>query len=328
MAMHTPAFWNRKTILSTSLLPVAAIYGYLARARYRAISPVILPVPVLCVGNAVAGGAGKTPVALALGAMYRARGIKAHYLSRGYGGSERGPLLVDPSRHDASQVGDEPLLLAEILPTWIARDRVQGGQAAIAAGAQTILLDDGYQNPSLRKTVSLLVIDGAHGFGNHRLIPAGPLRESVVCAFARADAVILLGEDETGALAALPPSCPLLRGTVTPLPEIARLSGKRVLAFAGIARPEKFRRTLESAGCEVAVWLEYPDHYSFKPADLAHIRSQADRADAVIVTTAKDYIRLPQAMRDGILPVRVEMRFDDPDAAWAVIAAKAGFADA
>ena len=241
----------------------------------------------------------------------KAHGKKVHYLSRGYKGSLSGPVLVDPQKHKASQVGDEPLLLAVQLPTWVARDRVKGAQAAIKAGAEMIIMDDGFQNPSLHKDVSLLVIDGSYGFGNGFLLPAGPLREPVEEAFRRATAIVLMGNDGHGILDGIPKNLPVLRAAIEPLPEARALEHVAVLAFAGIARPRKFYRTLSALGCDVRRMVAYPDHYRFKAKDFDFLLQTARQLEARLVTTEKDYMRLPEKMRAEVTPVPVEAVFED-----------------
>ena len=198
--MRAPIFWKDKGLLSTALLPASAIFYGLAQARKMGVTPKEFTAKIICIGNLVAGGAGKTPVALALGEMLKKLGRNAHYLSRGYKSRNSGIMRVDLSRHNARDVGDEPLLLAELLPTGVAKDRASGAQAAVKAGAEIIIMDDGFQNPYLHKDVSLLVIDGHYGYGNGRLIPAGPLREPFASAMQRANAVIMIGEDRHGIL--------------------------------------------------------------------------------------------------------------------------------
>ena len=210
--MRAPEFWSGKPgVVAALLSPIAALYAA-TTARRMTRHGQKLALPVICCGNATAGGAGKTTVALDLGERLSARGLAPHFLLRGYGGKLKGPARVDPAAHDSRAVGDEALLLAAIAPTWVSADRAAGGAAAERAGAQAIIMDDGLQNPTLEKTLSLLIIDGSYGFGNGRVIPSGPLREPVAAAAARCQAAVLVGEDETGALAQLPPGLPDRRG--------------------------------------------------------------------------------------------------------------------
>jgi tetraacyldisaccharide 4'-kinase len=253
------------------------------------------PVPVVCCGNATVGGAGKTTLALDLARRLTARGIAVHVLLRGYRGTARGPRRVmrgDP----AAATGDEALLLAEAAPTWTGADRAASARAAIAAGAEVLLMDDGLQNPSLEKTMSLLVVDGATGFGNGRVLPAGPLREPAAIAASRCRAAVLIGPDTSGALAQLPPDLPVLHADVVQGGEIASLIGRRVLAFAGIAIPDKFFTALERAGVELAGREAFADHHVFTPVELARLEASARAVDAILVTTPKDAVRLPAGM--------------------------------
>jgi tetraacyldisaccharide 4'-kinase len=292
--MRAPGFWQRDGLLPALLMPAAACFAAGGWLRRRIVAPKPAAVPVLCVGNLVAGGAGKTPVAAALAERLLTRGRAAHFLSRGYGGRERGPLRVDPRRHTAADVGDEPLLLARIAPAWIARDRAAGADAAAAACARVVVMDDGFQNPGLAKDMSLLVVDGGYGFGNGRTIPAGPLLEPLRTGLSRADAVVLMGPDECGVERHLPASLPVLRAALLPAaPE--SLAGRRVLAFAGIARPEKFFATLEALGCRVAGRRAFSDHHPYTDDEIAALAAEARRADAMLVTTEKDAARLPAA---------------------------------
>ena len=306
--MTPPAFWQRDGVLPWLLAPAAAVAARLtarrvARAGWRA------PVPVLCCGNAGVGGAGKTTVALDLARRLAVRGIAVHCLTRGYGGRSRGVLRVDPVRHDAGLVGDEPLLLAAVAPTWVAADRAAGARAAVAAGAQALLMDDGLQNPTLAQDAALLVVDGAVGFGNGRVMPAGPLREPVDAAASRCRAAVLIGPDAAGVRVALP-GLPVLAAT---LETDAALPGVRVLAFSGIARPSKFHATLRRAGAELAECMDFPDHHRFTSAELERVLARATALGVMPVTTPKDAVRLPAAIRAHVRIVGVSLRWDDPD---------------
>ncbi len=275
--------------------------------------------PVFCCGNAGVGGAGKTTLALDLLRRLQARGGRPHALLRGYGGTERGPLLVRPDLHRAPQVGDEALLLAEVAPTWVSADRAAGGRAAMAEGADAIVMDDGLQNPGLIKDCSLLVIDGGYGFGNGRLLPAGPLREPVAAAAARCRAAVLIGADDHGAIPMLPPALPVLRAEL--VPDLARLDRARhYLAFAGIGRPGKFFAGLDAAGITLTGMRAFADHHPYTAADLVSLRGQAAAAGATLLTTPKDMVRLAPAERQGIAVAGVTL-------AWADEAALTGLLD-
>jgi tetraacyldisaccharide 4'-kinase len=316
MIRHPPEFWRRDGLLPWLLSPLAMATAAvtarrLARPGWRA------PVPVICCGNATVGGAGKTTLALDLGARLAAKGTAVHFLLRGYGGSVRGPHRVGPGA-TAEQVGDEALLLHALAPTWVGSDRVASARAAVAAGAQALVMDDGLQNPSLHKDLSLLVIDGPAGFGNRRVLPAGPLREPLATAAARCQAAVLIGEDATGATAGLP--CPVLRAALRPGPEVAAYAGRRVLAFAGIGRPEKFFAMLAEAGAVVARAAPFPDHYRYTTAETDRLLREAEKLGAAAVTTPKDAVRLPAGYSDRIGVVGVSLAWQDPGALEALLA--------
>jgi tetraacyldisaccharide 4'-kinase len=312
-----PAFWAQSPgILANLLLPLGAAWDSVGRLRHALSHPYRPPVPVVCVGNLVAGGAGKTPVALAMTSHFAARGIDAHVIMRGYGGRLRGPVPVDPARHDAAAVGDEALLLAARGPCWVARDRCAGVRAAIAAGAELVVLDDGFQNPTIAKTLSLVVVDAFYGFGNGRVIPAGPLRESLARGLARAEALVLLGaeaKESCGEWIKISRGLPVLPAVLAPL-DGQRLAGSRVFAFAGIGCPEKFFATLRSLGAVLVGARAFPDHHRFRTAEIAELRRSAARARARLVTTAKDMVRISPVGRAGIEVLEVEIRWRDPAA--------------
>lgn len=277
-----------------------------ARSGWRA------PVPVICCGNATVGGAGKTTLALDLAERLRRQGHAVHILLRGYGGMAYGAHRVE--RGDSSvAVGDEALLLAEVAPTWVGGDRAETARAAVAAGAEVLLMDDGLQNPSLEKTLSILVIDGPSGFGNGRVLPAGPLREPVAAAARRCQAAVIIGPDRRNAAARLPEGLPVLYAELRQDESIAALAGRRVVAFAGIARPEKFFAPLREAGAIVIEACGFPDHYFYVATELARLRQKAQLADATLVTTPKDAVRLPPAFLSYCTVVGVGLTWRDSD---------------
>lgn len=314
MMRTAPAFWARPPgLISELLLPLGAGWAAADRLRRSLARPYWPPVPVVCVGNLVAGGAGKTPVTLALAAHLVSRGIAAHIVARGYGGRLGGPVRVDPARHDARSVGDEALLLVQRAPCWVARDRADGVRAAVAAGAQIVVLDDGFQNPTIGKNLSLVVVDAAYGFGNGRVIPAGPLRESLARGLARADAAVLLGaEAHPGCLEplAIGRALPILHAFLRPVAG-ERLAGARVLAFAGIGRPGKLFTTLRELGADLVDTRSFPDHHSYRAGEIDRLFRAAERAQASLITTAKDIVRVPAAKRAAIEVLEVEIRWRD-----------------
>ena len=298
------------------LAPVAAIVAArtarrMARPGWRA------PVPVLCCGNAGVGGAGKTTLVLDLVQRLRSRGVRVHCLTRGYGGRAPGITRVDPREHRADWVGDEPILLAALAPTWVGADRAAAARAAVAAGATAVVMDDGLQNPGLVKDASFLVIDGSVGFGNGRVLPAGPLREPVAAAAARCRAAVLIGADACGAVAALPAGLAVLRARLVP---DTRLASVRVFAFAGIARPGKFHDTLRDAGAVIAGYRDFPDHHPYRSSELQAVLDEAARVFATPVTTPKDMARLAATEREQVMEVGVSLAWEDPAALERILA--------
>lgn len=251
------------------------------------------------------GGAGKTPVVQSLADSLKSR--NPHILTRGYGGQEAGPLLVDPDRHTAHDVGDEALLHARTAPTWIARDRVAGCKAAEAGGAEMILMDDGFQNSSLHKTLSLLVIDSDYGFGNGLPFPAGPLRGTVTRSLSRADAIILIGN----APMELPGyTGPVFRARIAPTDTTA-FRGASVVAFSGIGRPEKFFRTLTESGASIRARRAFADHHPFTRTEIQELAAQADTEKARLVTTEKDIVRVPQDLQSMVQVLTVRLQWEN-----------------
>jgi tetraacyldisaccharide 4'-kinase len=294
--MREPAFWWREAAIAARLLaPLAAVYGAVAGWRLGQ-SGARASVPVVCIGNLTVGGAGKTPTALAVARLLEAAGEQPAFLTRGYGGALAGPLLVDPARQGAVDLGDEPLLLARVAPTIVARDRAMGARMAVAAGAGVIVMDDGFQNPSLAKDFSVLVVDARRGIGNGRVIPAGPLRAPLAAQLARAHALIVIGASAPGSdivAQAKMLDIPVLSARLEPNAGfIAALGRGRVLAFAGIGNPEKLFATLADAGIAVAATRSFPDHHRYSAAEARALCDEADRDGLVLVTTEKDLARL------------------------------------
>jgi tetraacyldisaccharide 4'-kinase len=294
--MREPAFWWRTAGRAAALLAAAsAVYAAVAVRRMRRTGRRV-GIPVLCVGNFTLGGAGKTPTALALAKLLAGAGERPFFLSRGYGGRLSGPLQVDPAEHRARDVGDEPLLLAELGPTIVAHDRIAGAEAALAAGASVIVMDDGFQNPTLYKDVSLVVVDARRGIGNHRVFPAGPLRAPLEQQLQQTTAILLIGEGELPAdLSAETQSrnIPVFRAKIeADAAALAALSGLQVLAFAGIGDPEKFFVTLEAAGIAPLVRQAFPDHHRYTPSDAAVLLRRARQEGLTLLTTEKDFVRL------------------------------------
>ena len=308
--MRAPEFWQRRGLAATLLRPLGVLYGASVARKARRARPYRAKAKVLCVGNLTAGGSGKTPVAIALGNALLARGKKIVFLTRGYGGSERGPLQVKAA-HTSAQVGDEALLLARVAPTIVARNRAQGAGLADRLGADIIIMDDGHQNFTLAKDLSIVIVDGESGFGNGLMIPAGPLREPVAQGLARADAVVVMKVSPDARAARLNAELsdfmgPILRAQLQP--DGADLRGRRLFAFAGIGRPEKFLTSLKQAGADITGSQFFADHHRYSDAELAALKARGE-----LVTTAKDLARLMPAQRKGIAVLDVTAIFaDDP----------------
>jgi len=301
--MRAPDFWRHRGLAAALLSPLGALYGVSVALKAKLSKPFDPGLPVICVGNLTAGGSGKTPVALALAARLKARGEQVFFLTRGYGGAERGPARVEPA-HGAAQMGDEALLLAHTSPAILARDRAQGAVYAVAQGASTIVMDDGHQNFALAKDLSIVVVDGESGFGNGLMIPAGPLREPVAQGLSRADAVVIMngGNPDLGGYRG-----PVFRARLVVDGENFR--GRHVFAFAGIGRPEKFTASLRQAGAIITGTQFFADHHPYSDSEIAALKAKA--GDAQLVTTEKDLVRLHAKDRAGVAVLPVHARFDD-----------------
>jgi tetraacyldisaccharide 4'-kinase len=295
------------------LSPLGWVYAGATAWRLAHADPWRAPVPVVCVGNLTAGGAGKTPVIRDLAAKLMRLDWRPTILARGYGGQATGPLRVDPTRHTAADVGDEPLLLARETPCWVGGDRARSAQAAVNEGAGIILMDDGLQNPSLAQDLRIIVVDGPVGFGNRRAIPAGPLRESIEAGLARADAIVVIGDDTHKVLSEAPTRLPRLRAKLA-LAEPAQVAGERLVAFCGIGRPEKFRRSLLDAGVDLADFQLFPDHHPYSDTELERISAIAARLGAEPVTTEKDWVRLKPEWRGRIRALPASLTWGDEPA--------------
>jgi tetraacyldisaccharide 4'-kinase len=317
--MRAPDFWTGNALAArlarTALVPLGWGYGATIAWKTARADPYRSKAKVICVGNLTVGGSGKTPIAIALARVLTERDHKPVILTRGYGGRIRGPAIVHPQSDSASDVGDEALVLAAAAPVIVSRDRAAGAKLAESLGADVIVMDDGHQNFSLAKDLSLVLVDSETGFGNGHVLPAGPLREPVRGGLLRADAVVTVGSGQP----ALPRmNKPVLRAHIIPV-DVLRLEGRPVVAFAGIERPEKFFATLRKLGAEIADAQAFPDHHVYSHGQLEQLRNKARVIRAVLVTTEKDFVRLPPAQRQDIRYLPVRAAFEDPAALAALL---------
>lgn len=322
MKLSTPRWWYAREgregrVLRVLLTPLGWVWADVTARRMARREPVDPGAPVISVGNLTVGGSGKTPVAREVLRLLRAAGVEAHGLSRGYGGKLEGPVRVDPAAHTAEDVGDEPLMLAGEAPLWIARDRVAGARAAVGGGAQALVLDDGHQNPALKKTLSLIVVDGeTRGgewpYGDGRVFPSGPMREPLAAGLARADAVVILLPADLDApepeLLAVFGALPVFIARLEPA---APPPAGPLLGFAGIAKPWKVERALKAAGAALVDFAPFPDHAAFRRGDLAFLADRAEQFGARLITTEKDWVRLPPSWRERVIAWPVVARFED-----------------
>jgi len=310
--VRAPEFWKSDNGIARLLEPLGLIYGAVTARRMAKAKPLRVNVPVICVGNLSVGGTGKTPVAASIAGRLSDWGRTPAILLRGYGGNLKGPIKVSANDHGVDDVGDEALLHARYCATWVAHARSAAALPAIAAGADVLVMDDGHQHTTLAKDLSLIVVDGPNAFGNGRIIPAGPLRESVGAGLARADAVVLMGDDEHGLAPVLSERLPVLRAHLALGPEWQALRGQKVIAFAGIGDPGKFLHALQAVGARVIDFHPFSDHYGYASADIQPILDQAFSMGAYPVTTMKDAVRLDPDQRQQVNVLSVTTDWDDP----------------
>ena len=320
--MRAPDFWysDRRTITSWVLAPLSWLYGFGGKLRNYTTVRQKADLPVICIGNFVAGGAGKTPAALAIAALLQQSHKTSGFLTRGYGGKLSGPVVVDPAQHSSHDVGDEALLLVNACPTIVAKDRADGAARFSKTDTDIIIMDDGFQNPSLHKDLALIVIDHHQGIGNGCVIPSGPLRAPIAEQISKAHGFIIIGGElnDQNLMQSLQRSDkPIFTSHLEPIATAPDLSGKKVIAFTGIGMPDKFFATLESAGAELIESIRYPDHHPFSQSDAQWLLDlQGDNPECLLMTTTKDHIRLKDTteacgrLYQAARPYEVELKFD------------------
>lgn len=316
--MKAPFFWYRPpSLLSTFLSPLGWLYDQGGRVLSSLKKTHRFAVPIISLGNVVSGGSGKTPTAIALAQLFTGRGIAVHFVTRGYGGKQKGPLMVDFLVHTAQDVGDESLLLARHAPTWVAKNRAEGIQEAVNNGAQLILLDDGHQTKGIHKDISFVVIDHLQGFGNECVIPAGPLRENLERGLKRADGFICVGSTIPSPLVGEGGPQGRVRGIHFQAHLVAHplnIPTKGVIAFCGLGFPQKFYRSLEGAELELLETKSFPDHYHYTEEDLLTLQNLAQEQSCVLITTRKDWVKLPPSWQKKIYTLDISIEFEDPEA--------------
>ncbi len=310
--LKAPRFWYKKndTYISNTLYPFSLLFRFGTKLRNLVSRKRVSELPVICIGNIVVGGAGKTPVAIKLGSLLKQNGYKPHFVSKGYGGIETNNTLIK-DWHSALSVGDESLLLSEIAPTWIGKDRNKSFILAKENGADCIIMDDGFQNPTLQKDFSIIVINGEQGFGNKRVIPSGPLRESISRGISRANLLIVIGEITDDVKNKIPKSLPVIHASFKISKDNKIYKNQKVTAFAGIAYPDKFFNSLKEEGAVLENKISYPDHHIFDENDMLNLAESANITKSILVTTKKDFVRIPKSYRSLVSTLDGEIEFED-----------------
>lgn len=307
--MKTPKYWQANSWLSKVLMPVGSVYGLLTQLRILLKKPQKIDIPVICIGNITAGGTGKTPVSISIAKLLSSEMYHPYFVTRGYGGKLQN-IIVNNKKHSATDVGDEPLLLAQQAPVVVNANRYAGAKLAVKEGADIIIMDDGFQNPSLFKNLSFLVFDGTYGIGNGKIIPAGPLRETFANGVKRADALIILGKDKHHL--AKKSNLPVFYGH-TEAVQTFDAENKNILAFAGIGHPQKFYHTLNQLGFNTIETIDFPDHHFYTHIELDALLEKAQKFQASIYTTSKDYVKIPNTYKTKIKMLEVAVVWDKPD---------------
>ncbi|MDG2475342.1 MAG: tetraacyldisaccharide 4'-kinase [Paracoccaceae bacterium] len=319
--MLFPYFWLKPKFKSSFfpylLYPISLVWMAFSVLNKIIILPYKSPVPIICVGNITVGGNGKTPTAIKLRSLLKELGYNPHILSRGYKASLKGPHFVNPTKDSFREVGDEALMMSMSGPTWISRNRRLGIKSAIASDADIIILDDGFQNNSIKKDFSILVIEASIGFGNGYLIPAGPLRENIKSGLNKANLIITLGEKSAQTDFAnanrFIEKLPKIKGRLVPETTDYKLKDRSVIAFAGIAHPKKFKTTLETLGANIIIFKKFTNHKAFKINALENLIMIAEKKQAILVTTEKDFVRIPKHLQHNFQVIKVNLEIQTPN---------------
>ena len=309
--LKAPKFWYQKkdTYLSNSLFPFSLLFRFGTKIHNILSSRQKADLPIICVGNVVVGGAGKTPVALKIGKLLIQAGYNPHFISRGYSGNIKTSTLVK-SWHSPQSVGDESVLLSEVAPTWIGSNRIESSKLAKKNGSDCLIMDDGFQNPNIQKDFSIIVINSAQEFGNKRVMPSGPLRESIKRGLSRTNLVIVIGDASEDLKKIIPSYIPIFEAKFEIKKENKIFKGQNITAFAGIAYPEKFFKSLKEQGGNIVKEIIYPDHYIYSENDLLSLAEIANKTKSILVSTKKDYVRIPKTYRSLINTLEGEIIFE------------------
>lgn len=307
--MKTPEYWKNKNLISMLLAPLGFVYEGITHLRFKIKKGYKAPVPVICIGNITTGGVGKTPVAIEIAKILQKRGKNPFFISRGYGGKLKG-VLVDFNKHRPEDVGDEPLLLAKVAPTVVCPNRKEGAKIAVERGADILIMDDGFQNPSLKKDVSLLVFNGQMGIGNGKIIPAGPMRESLSSGLKRAQGVIFIGKDKSNLISKI--SLPVFKAEIKEEKPVQNT--RPILAFAGIGYPQKFYDSLIKSGLTIAKVCDFPDHHFYTLEELQKLIQKAQKKNLDIYTTAKDFVKIPSDLKKYFYVLNINAVMEDENA--------------
>ena len=310
--LKAPKFWYLKkdTYLSSSLFPLSLLFRLGTKLRSLFSKEKQSELPIICIGNIVVGGAGKTPVSLKIGQMLIEAGYSPHFVSKGYAGLEKNNTLIE-TWHSPKRVGDESILLAEVAPTWVGVDRNRSFNLAKDKGADCIVMDDGFQNPTIKKDFSIIVINGEQEFGNKRVIPSGPLRESINRGLTRTNLIIVIGKISNEIKEKIPSHIPIIYSSFAINNENKTFKGQKILAFAGIAYPEKFFNSLRDQGAKLVKEIIYPDHHIYDENDLLNLAEIANKTQSILVTTKKDFVRIPKSYRSLVNTLEGKIEFED-----------------